>query len=99
MSPETIRAYNRDFRGVDAYTDVMAFPGDGDYLGDILVCPEVVRENARELDRDFEEELEFVIVHGVLHLLGYSDYTPEEKEEMFKLQNRIIREVKDGTAP
>ncbi|BAT72187.1 probable rRNA maturation factor [Thermosulfidibacter takaii ABI70S6] len=90
---ETIREYNRNFRDVDAETDVMAFLGDGSYLGDIIVCPQVVKENAAEIGVNFDQELKFVLVHGILHLLGYTDYTQEEKERMFEEQTRILNAV------
>lgn len=93
LNPDEIRDYNRRFRNTDLETDVMAFPGEGDYLGDVLVCPVVVEENAKELGTSFEEEMAFVIVHGILHLLGYTDHTPEEKEEMFKLQREILKKI------
>ncbi len=93
VSANEIKEYNLRFRNVDAETDVMAFTGEGDYLGDILICPEVVMKNSEELGVDFEDELKFVIVHGILHLLGYTDYTPEEKQKMFEEQRRLLEKV------
>lgn len=93
VSADEIKEYNLRFRNVDAETDVMAFTGEGDYLGDILICPEVVMKNSEELGVDFEDELKFVIVHGILHLLGYTDYTPEEKQKMFEEQRRLLEKV------
>ena len=93
VSANEIKEYNLRFRNVDAETDVMAFTGEGDYLGDILICPEVVMKNSEELGVDFEDELKFVIVHGILHLLGYTDYTPEEKQKMFEEQQRLLEKV------
>lgn len=93
VDQETIREYNRNFRGVDAYTDVMAFPGDGNYLGDVIIAPDVVEANAKDFGRGFDEELRFVVVHGILHLMGYTDYTPEEKRRMFEMQDEIIKRL------
>lgn len=95
VDPETIRDYNRTYRQTDAYTDVMAFPGEGDYLGDLVLCPQIIEENALEFGFSFEEELRFVLVHGVLHLLGYTDYTPEEKQQMYEKQREILRRIED----
>ncbi len=94
VEEETIRDYNKRFRGVDAPTDVMAFFGEGDYLGDIIICPFVVFENAQELSRDKEEEFYFVLAHGILHLLGYTDKTQEERMEMFRLQDGLLESVR-----
>ncbi len=95
VDPETIRDYNRTYRQTDAYTDVMAFPGEGDYLGDLVLCPQIIEENALEFGFSFEEELRFVLVHGILHLLGYTDYTAEEKQQMYDKQNEILRRIED----
>ncbi len=93
-----IREYNKKFRGVDRDTDVISFPsGDGkDYLGDIIICLDVVRENAEDYGVPLEEELARVIIHGILHLLGYRDYEPEEKEVMEKEQERILALIQDS---
>ncbi len=85
-------------------TDVMSFPMDElvpggrpdatdlgpAILGDIVLCPEFARKQAREARRSFEYELAMLTIHGVLHLLGYDHAEPEEEREMFGLQNEIL---------
>ncbi|GAC83552.1 rRNA maturation RNase YbeY [Gordonia paraffinivorans] len=85
-------------------TDVMSFPMDElvpggrpdapepgpAILGDIVLCPEFARKQAREARRSFEHELAMLTIHGVLHLLGYDHAEPEEEREMFGLQNEIL---------
>ena len=85
-------------------TDVMSFPMDElvpggrpdatdpgpAILGDIVLCPDFARKQAREAKRSFEHELAMLTIHGVLHLLGYDHAEPEEEREMFGLQNRIL---------
>ena len=85
-------------------TDVMSFPMDElvpggrpdatdpgpAILGDIVLCPDFARKQAREAKRSFEHELAMLTIHGVLHLLGYDHAEPEEEREMFALQNRIL---------
>ncbi|MGB9668119.1 MAG: rRNA maturation RNase YbeY [Thermosulfidibacteraceae bacterium] len=86
-----IQEINRKFRGVDAVTDVMSFYGyEEDYLGDVIICLDMVKENAVNYKEDPNIELGRVIVHGILHLLGYKDYTDEEREVMFKKQEEIL---------
>ena len=90
-----IRAYNLRFRGEDAFTDVLAFPGDGKYLGDVIISVERAKEQAPNFGFTFEKELALLVVHGVLHLLGYRDYTTEEAREMERLQGDILQEVEE----
>lgn len=79
----TLHTLNRDYRGVDAPTDVLSFASEDDdspfihppeeprYLGDIAISYERVCAQAREYDHTVERELAFLVVHGMLHLLGY----------------------------
>lgn len=91
-------------------TDVMAFPleefesprrpdaGDAGpgVLGDIVLCPEFAKEQARKAGHSLADELHLLTVHGVLHLLGYDHAEPEEEREMFGLQNRILEEYREA---
>ncbi len=97
VNPEEIKEYNRKFRGVDSSTDVLSFPSGsgGTYLGDIIICPDIIRENASDYGVSFEEELVLVIIHGILHLLGYRDYEPEEKKIMEEKQKEVLDLIKE----
>lgn len=68
----------------DYFTDVITFDYcEGDKLsGDLFISVDSVRENAVEFGTEFDEELHRVIVHGVLHLIGYDDHTPEDQKVM-----------------
>lgn len=68
----------------DYFTDVITFDYcEGDRLsGDLFISIDSVRENAIEFGTDFDEELHRVIVHGLLHLIGYDDHTPEDQKVM-----------------
>ena len=68
----------------DYFTDVITFDYcEGDKLsGDLFISIDSVRENAIEFGSDFDEELHRVIVHGLLHLIGYDDHTPEDQKIM-----------------
>lgn len=96
VSEEEIRRYNRQYRGLDKVTDVLSFGVEdvqtaGGQLGDILIClPQAVRQAG---DGDIELELTDLLVHGLLHLLGYDHEEPVEAEEMFPLQDKIVARV------
>lgn len=68
----------------DYFTDVITFDYcEGNKLsGDLFISIDSVRENAIEFGTDFDEELHRVIVHGLLHLIGYDDHTPEDQKVM-----------------
>ncbi|MGQ0644693.1 MAG: rRNA maturation RNase YbeY [Elusimicrobiota bacterium] len=95
-------ALNRRFRRTDAYTDVIAFryedppPGPGRRpaappFGDLYIAVPQARANARRFGAGLREELIRLVVHGTLHLLGYTDYTPRAKKVMWTEQEKIVR--------
>ena len=92
-------------------TDVMSFPMDEladesrrpdapdmgpALLGDIVLCPDFARAQARAAGHALADELHLLTVHGVLHLLGYDHAEPDQEREMFGLQNRLLREWRTG---
>jgi rRNA maturation RNase YbeY len=86
-----IRRLNRAFHGTDAPTDVLAFEaGEPDYLGDVIISYETARRNARAAGWRIADELDLLVVHGVLHLLGYDDTRPRARAKMWKRQEEIL---------
>ena len=81
VSQAVMRNMNHAHRGIDAVTDVLSFPIDQDWLdlaevspenfGDVVICQEVIKQNAELANLEFKVELNHVIVHGLLHLLGH----------------------------
>jgi probable rRNA maturation factor len=59
-------------------------------LGDVLLCPEVARAQAKAAGHSTDAELQLLCAHGILHLLGYDHSEPDEEREMFELQARIL---------
>jgi probable rRNA maturation factor len=66
-------------------------------LGDVLLCPEVARTQAKAAGHSVESELQLLCAHGILHLLGYDHGEPDEEREMFELQARILGEWSHST--
>jgi probable rRNA maturation factor len=92
-----IRQLNLEFREIDAATDVLSFrdgevdPDTGKrYLGDIIISYPFARKQAQDESHSLDEELQLLVVHGMLHLLGYDHTTPAEKEKMWTAQSRIL---------
>lgn len=87
VTADHIRQLNARFANEDHATDVLAFPmmeeEDGALLlGDVVVCPRVAEENASKLGHSLDRELEALVVHGTLHLLGYDHQDAEDKAKM-----------------
>ena len=83
---------NRQFLGHDYYTDVITFDyTSGKTLnGDIFISLETVRSNAEMVGAPFEEELRRIIIHGILHLTGQGDKTPETKAQMTEKEEKAL---------
>ena len=98
---ENIRILNKQFRDTDAPTDVLSFAqqeGEEDFqcpaqeilLGDIVISVETARRQAEQRDVALDEELEMLLVHGLLHLLGYDHTQPHQAEVMFARQAALL---------
>jgi probable rRNA maturation factor len=100
---EVLAELNQQYRGIGEPTDVLSFaaqeaapgfvsaPEAATYLGDILIAVPYSRHQAAELGRDLADELRLLAVHGALHLLGYDHSEPEDENQMWALQEEILR--------
>jgi probable rRNA maturation factor len=90
-----IKRLNRTHRGVDRRTDVLAFPLEtpgtpSPLVGQIVISAETARRQARRLDVPLAAELDLLVTHGVLHLVGYDDRDPVEARLMHERERRIL---------
>ena len=101
VDTEEMVRLNEQYRGKSGPTDVLSFgcddpcPTDSDQpitLGDVVIAPEVAEEQARELGHTIEEELNLLLVHGVLHLLGYS-HDSDEDAAVMQERERVLLEA------
>lgn len=107
VDDDGIREINKKYLGRDYPTNVIAFSmtegefGDisPDMIGDVIISAETALKDARSANIEFEEELDFLMIHGILHLLGYDHETSEadakrmkkkEEELFFALNNYLI---------
>jgi probable rRNA maturation factor len=98
VSDKKIRQLNRSFRNVKRITDVISFRYDGfaakdkkQVQGDIIIAKGRSQKQATAFDHSWEHEVAYLVIHGVLHLAGYTDYVPKERKRMFKLQDNIFK--------
>ncbi len=99
-----VRDLNRRFRGEDARTDVLSFsqredagefvlpPGESSHLGDVIVSLPASRRQAKQAGHSLERELALLLVHGLLHLLGYDHATDEQARVMESHQTTLLVE-------
>jgi probable rRNA maturation factor len=91
---------NRDYLGIDAPTDVLSFPASETdpetarrYLGDILISVPRAEEQARAAGHTLEAEVQLLVIHGTLHLLGYDHAEVDEKARMWKAQAEVLERL------
>lgn len=92
VDDEHILEVNRQFLGHDYYTDIITFDyTEGPVIGgDIFISLDTVRSNAEELGLPYEQELNRVIIHGILHLCGINDKGPGERQAMEAAENKAL---------
>ncbi len=99
-----IRIYNRDYRQIDRATDVLSFPmleGEGgglhpSFLGDVMISLEMCEVEAKLYARKMYEQLLILLIHGVLHLMGYDHERSEaEEKKMTRRERFILKKIQD----
>ncbi len=92
-SDDYLREVNKQYLDHDYYTDIITFDQaetEGDVAGDLYISIDRIQDNANELAVSFEQELHRVLIHGVLHLIGYDDLTDEGETEMRQLEDQAL---------
>lgn len=91
-SDSEILNINQKYLNHDYFTDIITFPyNEGDFVSaDIFISIDTVKSNAHKFNKQFSNELYRVMIHGILHLLGYQDYTNEEKVLMRRKEDTYL---------
>lgn len=98
----TIKALNRQSRGKDAPTDVLSFPmyepgeehiGNERFIGDIVISIDTARRQAADYDAPLQRELERLLIHGMLHLLGHDHLEHDERAAMEAEERRLANAI------
>jgi len=94
LNDEELRKINIDYLSLDFYTDIITFDYSEDNVlsGDIYISIDRVKENAEEFNVPAHDELLRVIIHGVLHLIGYKDSNESEKKEMRSMEDACLKD-------
>ena len=102
VGPARSRSLNRRYRGQDRPTNVLSFPaaspapgaaatGAGQLLGDLVICPLVLRREAREQGKAQRAHWMHLVIHGALHLIGYDHARPVDARRMARRETRLLR--------
>jgi len=106
VTDEEIHLLNKNYRDVDRPTDVLSFAldegeepkeidgPDEHLLGDVIISAETAKQQGDEYGHGLEREIIYLAVHGLLHLLGYDHMTEEDKTEMRREEEKILRVIK-----
>lgn len=86
---------NLNFRGKNYATDILSFePMDSDELGELVLCSQVIKRQAKEHALSEKAELGYMLIHGCLHLLGYDhEQNEDDAKRMFRLQDKIFAQI------
>ena len=100
VSPREIQMWNRRYRRRNKATDVLSFDGDGNgSLGDLMLCPRVLKHQAQRFSTTTKEETLYIFVHGVLHLLGFEhERGHREAQIMLDIQDTLYAKLSSDLA-
>ncbi|HEY3374834.1 MAG TPA: rRNA maturation RNase YbeY [Candidatus Aquicultor sp.] len=102
VDEQQMQRLNAEYRGKDTPTDVLSFatgeaeetpatmPDEPYLIGDVVICPAIAAKQAAEYGQTFEQEMALLLVHGILHLLGYDHETDEDASEMEAHEHDIL---------
>lgn len=92
VSDPEIKKLNTKYRKVRRITDVISFLVVPEmFIGDIYISDGRSKKQAKKYGNTWQQELAYLVIHGVLHLCGYTDYDPENKTLMFSKQDKIFK--------
>lgn len=97
LSAEEMKRINFQFRGKNKPTDVLSFQSEDPLaLGELLFCIDVLKIQAKEQKHSVEQEFLYMLIHGLLHLLGYDhELSKNEEKLMFRLQDQCFKQLND----
>ena len=101
VSEKEIKLLNKKYRGKDEATNVLSFGVDelltkNLLIGDIVLCIEIIKKEAKEYSKDFENRLKHMIIHGLLHLIGFDHIKKEEENKMESIEKKIMKSISAG---
>ena len=101
VTKEESKILNKKYRGINKSTNVLSFRVDKNLtkyslIGDIILCIEIIKKEAKEYSKDFENRLKHMIIHGFLHLLNFDHKEKHERLKMEDLEITIMKKISAG---
>ena len=93
VEDDVMRRLNNDYRQKDTSTDILSFDGDDDLFGELIVDYKQVKRQDHYFSEKVDEELLFIITHGLVHLLGYEDELEEDRIVMINKGKEILKKL------
>jgi len=91
VGDKEIRKLNKKFRKIDKATDVLSFEMNEDsILGDVVISKETAKRNAKRFKVSLNDEIKRLVIHGILHLLGYDHIKPQDRKKMRMLESKYF---------
>jgi len=97
VSDDIMKQINSEFLGHKYSTDVITFnysDESNNFEGEIFICPDIAKENAKKFKVKFDDEIKRLIIHGLLHLIGYDDKEKVKFKEMKLVEDYFVRKIK-----
>ncbi|HUT22689.1 MAG TPA: rRNA maturation RNase YbeY [Candidatus Bipolaricaulota bacterium] len=93
VDEQTIKMMNKAYRKKDKVTDVLSFAGEDASIGEVLICLPRAKAQAKDFGHSLKKEIQFLLTHGLLHLLGYDHIKKNDRFKMEALQEKIMAKL------
>ncbi|MFN3301822.1 MAG: rRNA maturation RNase YbeY [Patescibacteria group bacterium] len=90
VGQKRIKELNKKYLKREMVTDVLSFPGQNNFLGEIVISLPQAKKQAKKIGHSLKEELKILIIHGLLHLLGFDDKTKKEEKKMQMKEKELL---------
>lgn len=98
VTPQKMKNLNTTYRKKTYVTDVLSFHGTNESFGELVLCPSKIISQAKIVGHGYQNELDFLIIHGLLHLLGYEhESSDKDATKMYRLQDQLVRTLNRKT--
>lgn len=94
ISSPAIKKLNKKYRQKNQVTDILSFAGADDYLGEIIISSKQAQKQAKRTQHSLDKEIKILIIHGLLHLMGYDHHQKKERERMIKKEKQVLKTLK-----
>lgn len=94
VGEKRIKKLNKIYLKKNRVTDVLSFQGQNKFLGEIVICFPQLKKQAKKLGNSLKKEIKILIIHGLLHLLGFDHQKKQERKKMERLEKRIFENLK-----